>query len=339
MPADPARTAREAARSLVPAKLLPLLQVVVGLVLFAAVAVAAAREWHSVRDTIGELSPLALAVSGGLALVGLFASSLTWRALVHELGSDVSRHAAARIYLVGQLGKYVPGSLWAFVLQMELGRRAGVPRRRCVAAALAAVGVNMVIGLAIGLLALAPVADSRKTWLVVLLVPIGIVAIAPPVLTWEVDLLLRILRASPLDRAISWAGVLVASGWSAVSWVAYGLALWVVVVSGHEASAEGLALCLGGVPLAMTAGFLVVVAPSGIGVREAALVAALSPIMPAGTALAFALVVRIVFTVADLVAAALTLAFPPARGEGQLSLRSLLRIGRDGAPLEADEPR
>jgi hypothetical protein len=57
MPADPARTAREAARSLVPAKLLPPLQVVVGLVLFVAVAAAAAREWHSVRDTIGELSP------------------------------------------------------------------------------------------------------------------------------------------------------------------------------------------------------------------------------------------------------------------------------------------
>jgi uncharacterized membrane protein YbhN (UPF0104 family) len=326
-------------KGLVSARLWKVLQIVFGTVLFAFVAVAAAREWDEVSETISHLSPAALVVSLVLALVGLFASSMTFQRLLAELGSKVRRRVAARIYLVGQLGKYVPGSLWAFVIQMELARRAGVPRRRCVAAALAAIGVNMVIGLAIGLLAIAPVAEDWKTWLVVVLVPIGIVAIAPPVLTWEVNLLLRLLRTSRLERAITWNGVLVASGWSAVSWIAYGLSLWAIVVSGFEASAEGLALCLGGVPLAMTAGFLVVVAPSGIGVREAALVAALSPIMPSGTALAFALVLRVVFTVADLLAAGLALVFPAAQGEESASLRSLLRLGRRGAVLETDEPQ
>jgi len=306
--------------------------------LFGVVAVAAAREWDEVSETVSHLSPVALLLSLLLALVGLFASSLTFRRLLAELGSVVRRRVGARIYLVGQLGKYIPGSVWAFVIQMELARRAGVPRRRCVAAALAAIGVNMVVGLAIGLLAIAPVAEDWKTWLGVVLVPIGIVAIVPPVLTWEVNLLLRLLRTSRLEMAITWNGVLIASAWSVVSWVAYGLSLWAIVVSGFEASAEGLALCLGGVPLAMTAGFLVVVAPSGIGVREAALVAALSPIMPSGTALAFALVLRVVFTVADLVAAGIALVFPAARSEGQISVRSLLRLGREGgAVLEADE--
>jgi uncharacterized membrane protein YbhN (UPF0104 family) len=321
----------------VPARLWKIVQIVFGTLLFGFVAVAVAREWDEVSETISHLSPIALLLSLLLALVGLFASSLTFRRLLDELGSTVRRRVGARIYLVGQLGKYIPGSVWAFVIQMELARRAGVPRRRCLAAALASIGVNMVVGLAIGLVAIAPVAEDWKTWLVVLLVPIGIVAIVPPVLTWEVNLLLRLLRASSLERAITWNGVLVSSGWSVVGWVAYGLSLWAIVVSGFEASAEGLALCLGGVPLAMTAGFLVVVAPSGIGVREAALVAALSPIMPSGTALAFALVLRVVFTAADLLAAGLALVFPAAQGEEPTSFRALLRLGRRGAVLEPDE--
>ena len=44
----------------------------------------------------------------------------------------------------------------------------------------------------------------------------------------------------------------------------------------------------------MTAGFLVFIAPSGIGVREAVLVAALSPVLDTGEALSVALVVRLV---------------------------------------------
>jgi hypothetical protein len=54
----------------------------------------------------------------------------------------------------------------------------------------------------------------------------------------------------------------------------------------------------------MTAGFLVFIAPSGIGIREAVLVAALAPALDTGEALSVALVARLVFTLADLLAAA-----------------------------------
>ena len=314
-------------------------QPLVGWLLFAVVVVVAARQWSDVRHTIGHLSPLALALSVALAVAGLFASSLTWRALLGELGSHISRHAAARIYLIGQLGKYLPGSVWAFVIQMELGRRAGVRRSRTLASAFAAVGVNLVVGLTIGLLAVAPIAaGSWATWVSVLVIlPLGVVAVLPPVLTREINLLLRIVRRPQLERPISWRGVGIAGSWSVVGWLTYGLALWVLVVSSHDASWEGLALCLGVVPLAMTAGFIVVVAPSGIGVREAALVAGLAPILPAGRALAIALVLRFVFTEADVLAAALTLV--PLRATDVPPLLHRLRLRDDGGSSPRRIPR
>ena len=53
----------------------------------------------------------------------------------------------------------------------------------------------------------------------------------------------------------------------------------------------------------MTAGLLAVASPSGLGVREAVLVAALSPFVGVGTALGVALASRLILTVADVLAA------------------------------------
>jgi uncharacterized membrane protein YbhN (UPF0104 family) len=65
----------------------------------------------------------------------------------------------------------------------------------------------------------------------------------------------------------------------------------------------------------MNAGLLVFVAPSGIGIREAVLVAALAPVLDHSDAFAVALVARVLFTVADLVAAIAVLPVSTRRRE------------------------
>ena len=190
-------------------------QVVVGILLFGAVAFAAIRDWREVSQTVEELSWWSVAGCFVLALAGLLASVLTWRRLLEELGSLVARRPAGKIYLVGQLGKYLPGSVWAFVLQMELGRQVGVPRPRAFAASLVTVGINCVTSLALALLALSAVANG-SWWIdvtVIMLVPIGLLAGCPPALTREVNLLLRLLRRPQLERPIGWNGVLSAAAW------------------------------------------------------------------------------------------------------------------------------
>jgi uncharacterized membrane protein YbhN (UPF0104 family) len=217
---------------------------------------------------------------------------------------------AAKIYLVGQLGKYVPGSLWAFVVQMELGRRVGVPRLSSIAAGAIAVAVNLVVGLSLGIFAVPTVANGepwRYAVLSVLFVSAA-VALVPPVQRWVLARIGRGRDAVWGERRISWSGAAAAMGWSVVSWTCYGLALWVLVLSSGGPAFHSLWLSISGVALAMTAGFVIVVAPAGIGVREAVLAAALAPILEPGGALGVALVLRLAFTLADLIAAAATVA-------------------------------
>jgi glycosyltransferase 2 family protein len=307
-------------------------QLAVGAILLAAMVLATARNWSDVKETIASLSPIALVVSLLLALCGLFASVLTWRRSVRELGTRVSVHDASRIYLVGQLAKYIPGSVWAVALQMQLGKQAGLRRSRGFTAALVAIGVNCVTSLALGLLALSAVGDeSGWAYLAILVsLPLGLVLVTPPLLTREIDVVLRLMRRPALERPVSWRGVAVASGWSLTTWLCYGLALYALVVSAGGDAGESLALCLGGVPLAMTAGFVIVVAPSGIAIREAVLVAALAPVLPASSALALALVLRVCFTAADALAAAAAVAKPRSMSR-RLVARPATAVSRAGS--------
>ncbi len=281
-------------------------QIGAGLLLFAIVALAVSRDWRDVHATLVRISAWELVLSGLLVLAGLGASVLVWRRSLDELGSRVRITEASKIYLIGQLGKYLPGSVWAFFAQMELARKAGVPRSRSFTASIVAVCINLVTGLAVGTLVIPSVAhgDAWRYVAIVALFFVLIAGLSPPVLTRLIDLLMRVVKRPRLERSISWKGMLAGSAWSLGSWVAYGLSLWVLAVGAGAPVGKSLPLCLAGVALAMTAGFIVVVVPSGIGVREAVLVAALAPVLQTSAALAVALVLRLLFTLGDLAAAA-----------------------------------
>jgi uncharacterized membrane protein YbhN (UPF0104 family) len=280
-----------------------------GLLLFVGVAVAIAHSWEDVRSTIEEMAPEDLIGAAALILAGLGLSVLTWRRALSELGSTLHVGAAARIYLLGQLGKYLPGSVWALAAQTELGKRVGVPRMRGLTASIVAIGINVVTGLALGLALIPEISDGGvwRTGTLAVLLALATAALSPPVLTRLVDAALRLLKRPPIERPMRWSGIGAATAWSIASWLSYGLSVWLLALAVGAPVGESLPLCLAGVPLAMTAGFLVIIAPSGIGVREAVIVAALAPVLPRPDALAVALVARLLFTAADLMAAAAVL--------------------------------
>jgi uncharacterized membrane protein YbhN (UPF0104 family) len=208
------------------------------------------------------------------------------------------------------------GAVFAVAAQMELGRDHGAPRSRVGTAAVLFLGVLVACGLltsAVVLPLTSPEALRDRGW-VLLLLPVGLVALAPPVLTRLVGLLLRLLRRAPLERPLSARGVGAAVGWALVMWVAYGVHLWLLVRPQGGTGAGDLLLSTGAYALAWTAGLLVVVAPAGAGVREVALVAALAPVLDRPAALAVAVLSRVLMTLGDLVWAAAASGLRPRNG-------------------------
>jgi len=291
---------------------------VVVVVAFAAYQVV--QQWPQVSGTLSQLPWWRVALSFATVTAGVVLSPLVWRTMLADLGSTIPVRDASKIYLVGQLGKYVPGSVLAFLLQMELARAAGVTRARSFTASLLTAGIAVVASLLAGTLAISAFAANEPVllWLFALL-PIGLVLLHPIPLTWVVNRLMVLLRRAPLPRRLTGRAIARATGTSLAMYACYGLHLYVLAGSLQEtrgtSTAVLLLLGIGGMGLAMTAGLVAFVLPSGIGARELVIVGALSTVMPYGAALALAVVSRAMFTVVELLTAgAVTLVVRLSRG-------------------------
>jgi len=273
------------------------------------VVLAVAQRWHEVRHQLGQVNVGTVALAGLAVLAAVVAGMLSWRAVLADLGSRLGIRSTARVMLLGQLGKYVPGSLWSVVAQTELGRDLGVPRRRSAAAGLVYNALGLGLGLLLATVSLPALLRSSDVpgWVVyvVAVSPLGLVCFAPPVLTRLVNLVLRLLRRQPLEHAFTWAGTARAVGWMALMWVFLTLHIWLLCVGLGARPGSVLLPAAGGYAAAWSLGFLVVVAPAGAGVRETLITVTLSAALPGGVAaaLTLALVSRLLLTVADVVAA------------------------------------
>ncbi|WP_181773117.1 lysylphosphatidylglycerol synthase transmembrane domain-containing protein [Amycolatopsis pittospori] len=257
--------------------------------------------WRTLSDVAWESSTLSL-----LALIAaIMVSTYGWQVMVDDLGKPIGYARGAQICLVGSLGKYVPGSVWAYLLQMELGRKAGLARARIFTGSLIQLGVGVVSALVVSLLAAPAVFSNspRAMWLFVL-IPVGLAMLHPRVLTWGTSLVLRILRRPPLDHRLSWSVVGKVFGSSTAAWALQGVHLWLLANSVGTPGFSGFVLCVGAMAVAMTVGTFAFILPSGVGVREVAQVAVLTASgLTVGQATAFAIASRVMFTVADLITA------------------------------------
>jgi uncharacterized membrane protein YbhN (UPF0104 family) len=269
-----------------------------------------------VAAIVAERGPLGVAVSRlrlgsvllatALACGGNLASMLCWRSLLAELGSLLPVRAAARVFFLGQLGKYLPGSVWPVIAQAELGRDHHVPPRRSAAATVLTLVVGLVLGLAVAGATLpfaAPDAVRRYGWALAA-APLLALLLHPRVLQPVLASVFRLARRPGLDGPpLRLAGIGRSALWALVTWICFGLQAAVLAAGLGGTGPAAAVAAVGAFALAWSVGFLVVVVPAGAGVREAVLVLALSPVLTAGAALLVALVSRALLTSADLILA------------------------------------
>ncbi|WP_436787039.1 lysylphosphatidylglycerol synthase domain-containing protein [Yinghuangia sp. YIM S10712] len=263
------------------------------------------RNWSEVAATLRELPWYAVVLSGMTVMLGMVAGTLAWQAVVDSMGKPIGFRKGAQIQLVSQLGKYVPGSVWSYVLQLELGRRAKVSRARLFTASLLHIAVSVVVSLLLGILALPVlVSDAPSAAWVFVLLPIGFATLHPRFLARAGEFTLRLLKRPPVKLRLTWGLVGRTAGLAALAYVLFGLHLWILARAVAPADLDTLLLCVGAISIGLTCGIFAFVLPSGAGVREIVIVASLAGTMPRGQAVALALVSRLLFTVADLLCAA-----------------------------------
>lgn len=280
-----------------------------------AVGVALWRNWSAVAAHLSRISWPVLVAAFGLSMLAPILTLMGWRVLLADLGTDLAPAPAASVFLVGQLGKYVPGSVWSVLAQAEMGARLGVPRRRMGVAGLLSIGLSVITGCLVGLPAvplLRGAGDGAfSPWWIVLAVVLGVVLLWPALLNRIVATGLRLLRREPLEHTLGGRAIVVTVVWFVGAWLAAGAAVFVLARSVAPDAALGslslTAIC--GFALASAIGMLSVLVPAGVGVRDGILALLLVGLMPLGAATAVVVVARFVTVLVDLAVAGLAWAW------------------------------
>jgi hypothetical protein len=267
------------------------------------IVVVLAGQWRQARPLLGRLSVPVVLAAWVPVLGGIYATFRSWRAALADLGGPLPRAGAMRVFYLGQLGKYVPGTIWPAVTQMRLGRDYRVPPRASGAAfavfMLVLVGTGLLVGLPVVPLLGRDAVDEYR-WLVLAL-PLFALALTPPVLNRAIALALGVIGRPPLPAPLSLAGVLRVAGWALLSWLCYGVHVYLLARSlGVEGGALLWLQCTGAFAAAFASGPLLLVVPAGAGVREAALLLLLGSTVTVPVAAVIAVSSRLLFIVGDL---------------------------------------
>lgn len=272
---------------------------VFGLAAIAFCVAALASQWSTASNDIrnADIAPL-IGAFFSTALAMSLLGYAWWHAMI-LFGVRRQRREALAWYFAGELGKYLPGGIWAVAGRGELALRSGVPRTTGYLTTLICY-LAMVVGAGITCGALAPVLAldgegiGKAAWLLLLLLPAGLVVVHP----WVSDRILRFAERK-LKRDLG----LASRPWSVMLGViARSVPTWMLVGTAATLIADALSYDVSPARVAFAAvaawiiGFLTPV-PAGAGVREVAFVALAG--LGAAEAVTVAAIARLLFIVVD----------------------------------------
>jgi uncharacterized membrane protein YbhN (UPF0104 family) len=240
-----------------------------------------------------------------------------WRRLLVRLGLRPPFAATYRAYFISQIGKYVPGKAWAILLRAML-----LPEASPGVAALTALYetlTTMAAGalLALFLLSLLGLATPGLGWQAVGLLLVAGVPLLPRVFNGVIVRLARPFLDPAVPppripaRALAEGFVWATCGWCCLG-VSAALLMHSILPTPPPLSERFVTRCVAFNALSYVAGFLALPAPGGLGVREVILqqllAGELRQVAPEAAADGWAalavVVLRLVWTAADLLAAA-----------------------------------
>jgi glycosyltransferase 2 family protein len=261
------------------------------------------RDWDDVRSALEQAEVLGMVGAFLLAAAGMTAIAFPWRRALRLLGGDLGYPEVVARYYLGEIGKYLPGGVWPVVGRGELASRAGVartPAYSSVALSLGALYLAAMLVVLVGAPAILAGADpsgdrNRYLWVLALL-PLGLLALHPKALERLRGLAQKVLRRDVDSPIPPWRESLTLVACYLPAWLLIGTATW-AVARGLGQDVSWLDIAPAAV-LSWVVGFVLVPVPGGVGVREAAFVAAAGSLDP-GVAAAVALVARVLFVLVD----------------------------------------
>jgi glycosyltransferase 2 family protein len=261
----------------------------VGLAVFATLGDLPEVDWR-----FRPLGPALVVIGFGSCLI---AHAEIWRRILAALGPELPVRRSYAIWFTSGLGRYVPTSLLLPVLRAAMSERVGVPKRVCLASMTYEAAFVFTGALILGayfVVDLPALQGAPGRFLVVALPVLALVALHPRIFHPLADRALNRLGREKLPMVLPMGRVLEFVGLYTLTYVVAGLSVYGLAQVVYPVGSDDLAIFVGAFAVGTTLSVIAFVLPGGVIAREAGIAVALSPVMPAGPAIAVAVLARIV---------------------------------------------
>lgn len=284
------------------------------------------HQWGALttQPVVWALDPRYLVGAAAAALATYLILIDSWRRVLGGYDHTLSFPVAARIWILSNFGKYLPGKFWIVAGMAVMAKEEGVRPAAAVTSAVIMQALALASGAAVG--AFAPGAlDALGPWGAW---GAGMVAAASlgGLALLQSPSALRLLQSllpegAPKLEPVRGNALLIGLLGNLLAWLGYGLATRWLAAGLFAAPALPVLVASGAFAVSYLAGLLALVVPGGIGVRETIFVVLLTPFIGLPAAVALAIASRILMTLIEL-----ALALPAAlqrRGGGSPTVPTL----------------
>jgi glycosyltransferase 2 family protein len=296
------------------------LQIGLAVLVFGFLVLTVVDQWSEIQSEgvhfhVGWLIP-AIVLLPAFFVIGAYGWDLILRSLGYPIGFGQAQVAWGQPLLA----RYVPGSVLYVLGRIILSERAGVPRRICLASIVyeQAISATSAIVVASYFVINHPDLEGQPLrWAVLLLIPAAIVLLHPRVFGPLANRALAAFGRDPLPALLPARDVIGLIVFYSLNWIVVAFALYFVARSVTYIPFEDVLLVGSAQAIGYFAALVTLVAPAGLGIRDAAFAWAMKAALPSrsfavGSLIAIA--ARGVMTVGELIYVAVVTTVGRRRG-------------------------
>ena len=242
-------------------------------------------QWSEIQDKGVHFHVLWLIPAFVVLPVFYVLSALGWDLILRCLGHRVGVGQAQVAWGQPMLARYVPGSVLYVLGRVLLSERLGVPRRTTVASIAYEQAISATSAVIFGayfFIAHPDLEGQPLRFAVLLLIPAAIALLHPRVFGPLADRLLRAFGREPLPAVISMRGIAGLLGFYLLNWVVMAIGTYCVARSVSDVSIDEVLTVGSAQALGYVAALATLVAPAGLGIRDAVFAWAVKGAVPGG---------------------------------------------------------
>ena len=264
------------------------------------------ENWVQVKEASFTIRPLPLLLSTLIFAFSYFIQIWAWYLITLKLGIALPGWETLESWFYSQLGKYLPGKVWLLLSRFYFYESKG-KSKSMISVALYVEMVTIILGAAFLFLASLLFLKEAETfplaggieWIVGCLI-LGFIFLHPRVLQKILNWILNLFGKEPVSLSISYLDLMVILLICILSWIGGGIGFSIFIHSFFSMPSQHLLFLTGALAFSSTLGLIALFAPSGLGVREGALVYLLSSLMPGAVAVVISILTRLWMTLIEM---------------------------------------